>query len=80
MGLLEWTEWNVPPDVGFGDARKVTEARVNIDMRDRLIVASSGFSHPRQDDHKRNTGGVSPNGSLHQWVSLRVPSVITGVR
>ena len=50
--------------VGFRDARKVTEARIDIHMRDRLIVTKSGFAQAGQHDHKGDTGGVSPDGSL----------------
>ena len=64
---------------GLGDTGKITKAWIDIDMRDRLVVAKAGFAHARGYDDKGNTGGVSPDGRLAPVGFLpKVPAVITG--
>jgi len=64
---------------GLGDARKVTEAWIDIDVRDRLVISKSGFGHAGRDNDKGNPGGVSPDRCLAPVGFLpEVPAVITG--
>ena len=77
--LQEWQNGTPLQMGGLGDACKITEAWIDIDVRDRLVVAKSVFAHAGQDDHKGNTGRVSPDGCLAPVGFLpEVPAMITG--